>query len=60
MAWHATDFDKNGQEQRFDKEAFARMIIRECAGLADQGDVHQTYNLGEEILKAFGVENNGI
>jgi hypothetical protein len=47
IAWHATDFDKNGQEQRFDKEAFARMIVRECAGIAKQDG---------DILKEFGVK----
>ena len=47
IAWHATDFDKNGQEQSFDKEAFARMIVRECAGIAKQDG---------DILKEFGVE----
>ena len=47
IAWHATDFDKNGQEQSFDKEAFARMIVRECAGIAKQDG---------DILKEFGVK----
>jgi hypothetical protein len=47
IAWHATVFDKNGQEQSFDKEVFARMIVRECAGIAKQGD---------DILKEFGVK----
>ena len=47
IAWHATDFDKNGQERGFDKEAFARMIVRECAGIAKRDG---------DILKEFGVK----
>ena len=47
IAWHATVLDQNGQEQSFDKEAFARMIVRECAGIAKQDG---------DILKEFGVE----
>ena len=47
IAWHATVLDRSGQEQSFDKEAFARMIVRECAGIAKQDG---------DILKEFGVE----
>jgi len=46
IAFYATEYDKNGQERSFDKEAFARMIVRECAGLAQQGG---------DILEEFGV-----
>ena len=47
IAFYATEYDKNGQEQSFDKEAFARMIVRECAGIAQQGG---------DILEQFGVK----
>ena len=39
--------------------AFARALVElvagHCADIADEGDVHMTYNIGGDICDAFGL-----
>jgi hypothetical protein len=48
----ATECYSNGQERTFDKEKFAELIVRECAGLCDINDKEQ----GDILREHFGVE----
>jgi hypothetical protein len=34
---------------------FAEDLIRHCARIAEEGDSHQTYNLGVDICEEFGL-----
>ena len=45
--------ERGGRYMAFDKEKFAELIVRECAGVADQAEPYKTSDL---ILKHFGVE----
>ena len=46
------------QWQNFDKEKFAELIVRECAGVMQENvNLNYDYCLDQKILKHFGVEN---
>jgi hypothetical protein len=44
------------QGERFDPELFAKLIVRECAGLVDHVRMDDGTNRGDFIRKHFGVE----
>ena len=36
-------------------QALAELIAGRCADIADEADIHQTYNIGGEICESFGL-----
>jgi hypothetical protein len=54
-------FYSDGTREEFDKEKFAKLLIRECAGIyskIDNGNLHMgTDNYLEALQKHFGVES---
>ena len=56
----ATICYSNGQERTFDKQKFAELIVRECAGIASEYDAPKMSGPGmiiaNRIESHFGVE----
>lgn len=50
----ATECYSNGQERTFNKEKFAKLIVRECAQRVDYWESRQGEHT-EDLLKHFGV-----
>ena len=55
----ATDYYSNGQERIFDRQKFAQLIVRECAGRVDHILRERQAGggtMGDDIREHFGVE----
>jgi hypothetical protein len=55
----ATDYYSNGQERIFDRQKFAQLIVRECAGRVDYILRERQAGggtMGDDIREHFGVE----
>ena len=52
----ATECYSNGQERTFDKEKFAKLIVRECANQVDWILAEGGKTQGDLIKEHFGVE----
>ena len=48
--------DCTGGFETFDKQKFAQLIVKECAGVADHSNVTGKSIIGERIKQHFGVE----
>ena len=48
--------DCTGGFETFDKQKFAQLIVKECAGVADHSNVTGKSMIGERIKQHFGVE----
>ena len=49
-------FDETQYTERFSKEKFAELIVRECADRATWAQDTGESDIGGEVLKHFGVE----
>jgi hypothetical protein len=49
--------EMGGKYTTFDKEKFAELIVRECANRAAWAQDTSAVDIGGEVLKHFGVEN---
>ena len=57
LAKQATECYSNGQERTFDKEKFAELIVRECAGVGYDASYYEcALNVSNKIKEHFGVE----
>jgi hypothetical protein len=55
----ATDYYSNGQERIFDRQKFAELIVKECAGRVDHILRERQAGggtMGDDIREHFGVE----
>ena len=55
----ATDYYSNGQERIFDRQKFAQLIVRECAGRVDHILRERQAGggtMGDDIREHFGDE----
>ena len=48
--------DCTGGFETFDKQKFAQLIVKECAGVADHSNVTGKSIVGQRIKEHFGVE----